>query len=132
MVTGGNINDCTAAIRLMQTIRVPRVGAGRARRRPDHVVADKGYTTKAFRAWLRQHHIKATIPERVDQHAARQRRGPDGGRPPGFDRGIYKRRNIVERYFNRLKHYRGIATRYDKTATSYTAAINLTCLLEWL
>lgn len=132
VVTAGNINDCIAATAVMERIRVERIGGGRARTRPDRVVGDKGYSTKAFRVWLRQRRIGCTIPERADQRANRYRRGADGGRPFAFDPTIYKRRNVVERYFNRLKQHRGIASRYDKTAISYTAAINLTCLLEWL
>ena len=50
MVTAGNINDCTMAQTVMGRIRVPRIGGGRARTRPDRLVADKGYSTKAFRA----------------------------------------------------------------------------------
>ncbi len=51
------------------------------------------------------------------------------GRPPAFDREGYKRRNVVERCFNRLKQGRGIATRYDKTSESYEAAVTLASLL---
>ncbi|MYW29413.1 transposase [Streptomyces sp. SID2119] len=52
-------------------------------------------------------------------------------RPPAFDREIYKHRNVVERCFNRLKQWRGTATRYDKTAESYEAAATLASLLMW-
>ncbi len=45
--------------------------------------------------------------------------------PPAFDRDAYKRRNVVERCFNELKQWRGIATRYDKTTESYQAAVTL-------
>jgi transposase len=48
-----------------------------------------------------------------------------------FDRQIYRQRNIVERCFNRLKGFRGIATRYEKTATSYQAAVTLASFLLW-
>ncbi|GAA0280467.1 hypothetical protein GCM10010302_17810 [Streptomyces polychromogenes] len=58
-------------------------------------------------------------------------RGSRGGRPPAFDREAYKHRNVVERCFNRLKQRRGIATRYDKTAESYEAAVTLASLLMW-
>ncbi|UYM26178.1 transposase [Streptomyces albus] len=51
--------------------------------------------------------------------------------PPTVDREIYKHRNVVERCFSRLKQWRGIATRYDKTAESYQAAITLAALLMW-
>ncbi len=53
---------------------------------------------------------------------------PGPGRPPVFDRTAYKRRNVVERWFNRLKQFRAIATRYDKTALSYRAVIDLATL----
>ena len=72
-----------------------------------------------------------TVPEKTDQKRHRHNRGRRGGRPPAFDRQIYRRRNVVERCFNRLKGFRGIATRYDKTATSYEAAVNLASFLLW-
>ncbi|MCI4145762.1 IS5 family transposase [Streptomyces sp. MMS20-AI2-20] len=130
-VTGGNTNDCTQFTAVMEAIRVPRPGPGRPRVRPDHVIGDKGYSSKAIRTWLRRRNIRHTIPERSDQVRNRLRRGSQGGRPPAFDRETYKRRNVVERCFNRLKQWRGIATRYDKTAESYQAAVTLASLLMW-
>ncbi|MFD8012265.1 IS5 family transposase [Streptomyces sp. NPDC058955] len=131
VVTGGNTNDCTRFTAVMEAIRVPRLGPGRPRVRPDHVLGDKGYSSKAIRAWLRRRGIPHTIPERADQVRNRARRGSRGGRPPAFDREAYKHRNVVERCFNRLKQWRGIATRYDKTAESYEAAVTLASLLMW-
>ncbi|WP_443065509.1 hypothetical protein [Streptomyces sp. NBC_00557] len=58
-------------------------------------------------------------------------RGSRGGRPPVFDRDAYKRRNVVERCLNKLKQWRGIAARYDKTIESYQAAATLAALLMW-
>ncbi|GAA2195994.1 hypothetical protein GCM10009787_28380 [Streptomyces bangladeshensis] len=55
-------------------------------------------------------------PERSGQIRNRIRRGHRGGRPPAFVKHLHKRRNVVERCFNRLKQRRGIATRYDETA----------------
>jgi transposase len=72
-----------------------------------------------------------TIPERSDQISRRQARGSAGGRPYAFDPEIYKRRNVVERYFNRLKQWRGIATRYDKTAQNYRGGVLLAGLILW-
>lgn len=115
----------------MDAIRVPRIGPGRPRTRPDHVLGDKGYSSRAIRTWLRRHSIAHTIPERADQARNRARRGSRGGRPPTFDRELYKHRNVVERCFNRLKQWRGIATRYDKTAQSYEAAVTLASLMMW-
>lgn len=64
-------------------------------------------------------------PTRPDRH----RRGSRGARPPAFDKQVGKRRNAVERCFNRLKQWRGIATRYDKIAQSYEAAVTPASLL---
>ncbi|MGW2865300.1 IS5 family transposase [Streptomyces sp. NPDC001205] len=130
-LTGGNTNDCTQFTAVMEAIRVPRIGPGRPRVRPAHVLGDKGYSSKAIRTWLRRRGIGHTIPERADQVRNRARRGRRGGRPPRFDKGLYTQRNIVERCFNRLKQWRGIATRYDKTAESYQAAVTLASLLMW-
>ncbi|WP_436961122.1 IS5 family transposase [Streptomyces sp. SudanB182_2057] len=130
-VTGGNTNDCTQFTAVMEQIRVPRIGPGRPRVRPAHVLGDKGYSSRAIRTWLRRRGISHTIPERADQVRNRLRRGSRGGRPPVFDKQLYKRRNVVERCFNRLKQWRGIATRYDKTAESYQAAVTLASLLMW-
>ncbi|WP_030747611.1 IS5/IS1182 family transposase, partial [Streptomyces sp. NRRL S-31] len=106
--------------------RVPRLGPGRPRVRPDHVIGDKGYSSQAIRVWLRRRGIGHTIPERSDQIRNRLRRGHRGGRPPAFDKHLCKRRNVVERCFNRLN-----ATRHDKTAESYQAAVTLASLLMW-
>ncbi|SCL59589.1 Transposase DDE domain-containing protein [Micromonospora eburnea] len=103
---------------------------GRPRARPDHVIADKGYAPKAVRADLRRRGIGHTIPERVDQQANRRRRGSRGGRPPAFDKQLYKHRNVVEHCFNRPKQCRSVATRYDKTASYYHATV--AALLQWL
>lgn len=99
--------------------------------RPADVLGDKGYSSRAIRTWLRRRGIRCTIPERADQARNRARRGSRGGRPPAFDRESYKRRNVVERCFTCLKQWRGIATRYDKTAESYQATVPLASLLMW-
>ncbi|MDR2566961.1 MAG: transposase, partial [Bifidobacteriaceae bacterium] len=74
---------------------------------------------------LRRGKIKATIPEKADQIARRKAKGSRGGRPPAFDPEVYKRRNVVERFFNRVKEFRAAATRYDKHARNYRAGIVL-------
>lgn len=86
------------------------------------MVADKGYSARTFRFYLRRRRIKTTIPERVDQLAGRRRRRE---RPCGSDRVAYRRRNVVERCFHRLKQWRGITTRYDKRPDRYLAVITL-------
>ncbi|MFE9913098.1 transposase [Streptomyces clavifer] len=103
VVTGGNVNGCTRITAVIEAIRVPRTGPGRPRTRPDHVLGDKGYSSKAIRAWFGRKGISHTIPKRADQAGNRARRGSRGGHPPGFDREVYKQRNVVGRCFNRLK-----------------------------
>ncbi|MEU4469426.1 IS5 family transposase [Streptomyces sp. NPDC024017] len=132
VVTPGNVNDSTVFDDVMDALRVPRAGAGRPRRRPDAVVADRAYSSRAIRQSLRRRGIRAVIPERADQKANRVRRGQAGGRPPVFDRELYKARNVVECCFNRLKQFRAIATRFDKLATPYKAGVHLASLILWL
>ncbi|MFF3286052.1 IS5 family transposase [Streptomyces sp. NPDC003023] len=131
LLTPGQRHDSICARPLLERIRVPRTGLGHPRCRPDQVIADKAYRSRGFRAYLRKRGIACTIPEKTDQQRHRHNRGRRGGRPPAFDRQIYRRRNVVERCFNRLKGFRGIATRYDKTATSYEAAVSLASFLLW-
>ncbi|MBQ0954166.1 hypothetical protein E6R61_03580 [Streptomyces sp. LRa12] len=54
-----------------------------------------------------------------------------GGRPPAFDREAYKQHNTVERCINRLKQWRGIATRYEKTATVHLAGLHIAGIFFW-
>lgn len=131
-VTSGNVNDTTMFSAALAEIRVPRHGPGRPRTRPDQVLGDKGYSSRANRSLLARRGIRATIPERADQQANRHRRGSAGGRPYDFDAEAYKRRNVVERGFSRFKQWRGIATRYDKKAVNYRAGIVLAGVILWL
>lgn len=64
---------------------VPRRGRGRPRRTPASVSADKAYSNRKIRSYLRKRGIRHVIPEKKDHKAARLRRGSRGGRPPGFD-----------------------------------------------
>lgn len=130
MVTEGQRHESTQLGRLLDGIRVPRPGGrGRPRKRPDPLVGDKGYSYPTCRRLLRRRGIPHTIPERSDQRARRARRP---GRPPAFDRTRYRGRNVAERGVNRLKQWRGIATRYDKHAGNYRAAVVLAALVTWL
>ncbi|MFJ4824138.1 IS5 family transposase [Streptomyces bacillaris] len=126
LITPGQRHDGVCAQPLPERICVPRLGPGRPRCRPARVIADKAYTSRGFRTYLRKRGIGHTIPGKADQQRHRRNRGRRGGRPPAFDREAYRRRNTVERCFNRLKHSRGIATRYDKTTASFEAAVSLT------
>ncbi|MEV6391278.1 transposase [Nocardia xishanensis] len=76
--------------------------------------------------------VSRRTPERADQVANRRRKGRPGGRAPDFDRETYKRRNVIERAFNKAKQWRAIATRYDKLALTYRAGFVLALVVEWL
>jgi transposase len=132
LLTGGNVHDSPMFTQLMAALRVARTGPGRPRTRPDYLLADKGYSSRANRTLLRERGIGHTIPEKADQAAHRRRRGSVGGRPPGFDPDRYARRNTIERGFCQLKQWRGLATRYDKHARNYAGALSLAALLTWL
>jgi len=131
ILTPGQAGDNPQLLPALDAIRVPRQGPGRPRSRPDEVLADKAYSHPSTRAAMRSRGIRFTSPERSDQLARRAARGCAGGRPPRFDAEAYKGRNVVERCFNRLKQWRGIATRYDKTARNYRGGLLLACLILW-
>jgi len=131
VVTGGQRNDGAMLAAVLADIRVPRLTGGRPRTRPEAVLADKAYSAAVIRHELARRGIKVVIPEKSDQIAARQRRGRRGGRPPTFDAETYKARNVVERSFALAKQWRGLATRYDKLAITYRAAVVLSACITW-
>ncbi|MEU9063633.1 IS5 family transposase [Streptomyces sp. NPDC048430] len=130
VLTPGQAGDAPAFPEVMAGIRVPRP-VGRPRTTPTAVLADKAYSSRAIRTYLRHRGIRAVIPQPVDQTANRKRLGSRGGRPPAFTREAYKQRNTVERCINKIKQWRGLATRYDKTATIYLAALHLAGIFIW-
>jgi transposase len=117
---------------VLEKVTIRRPGSLRPRTRPAAVAADKAYSSKANRAHLRRRAITAVIPVKDDQAANRAKKGSAGGRRPNFDSELYKQRNCVERCINRLKTWRGIATRYDKRPDSYLAALHLRGAMLWL
>jgi transposase len=130
VLTPGQRHDSTQLAPVLDGIRVPRPdGQGRPRKRPDHLIADKGYSYDRCRRLLRRRDIRHTIPERADQ---RTRRAHRPGRKPGFDTVTYRRRNVVERGSNRLTQDRAIATRYAKRAANYRAMVVVASLMIWL
>jgi transposase len=129
VLTPGERHDSTQLAAVLDAIRVPRPGGGRPRKRPDRVVADKGYSYARCRRLLRARRIPHTIPERRDQRA---RRAHTPGRKPAFDRAVYRRRNVVERCINRLKQWRGLATRFEKRAANYRGLVVIASIMIWL
>ena len=85
------------------------------------VVADKGYDADHFVTRIKATGAEVVIPPRSNRLAPRQ-----------FDRHLYRARNLVERFFARLKHFRRIATRYDKLAKSFLSFVHLACAFVWL
>ncbi|MBO0657107.1 IS5 family transposase [Streptomyces triculaminicus] len=132
VITPGQWGDAPQLIPVLERIRVPRPGGGHPRTRPGHLGGDKAYSSRQNRRYLRRRQIKHTIPERKDQRANRQRRGSAGGRPAGFDKTIYKRRNEVERTINALKGFRAVATRFDKRAYIFHGTVTVAAIRLWL
>lgn len=132
LVGAGQAGDSPVFPVLMDHLRVARHGPGRPRSRPDRVRGDKAYSSRAIRHHLRSRGIVAVIPEPSDQRGHRKRRGARGGRPVGYDHDDYKGRNVVERGFNEIKQWRGLATRYDKLALTYRGGVVLRAITLWL
>jgi transposase len=125
-VTARSCRCCSAKCASLGAVRD---GPGPPRTRS---ACDKAYSSRANRELLRARGITAVIPERADQIANRQRKGSAGGRPVSYDREQYKNRNVVERFFNRMKHWRGLASRFDKHAVNYRGGVVLAAIVDWL
>ena len=89
---------------------------------PAHLLADAGYDSRAIRSRIAERGGQAVIPN----HPTRKH-------PHPFDRKLYRQRNIVERTFCRLKDWRRIATRYDRLAQNFLAAVALASIvIYWI
>uniref|UniRef100_A0A1I9YS55 IS5 family transposase n=1 Tax=Paraburkholderia sprentiae WSM5005 TaxID=754502 RepID=A0A1I9YS55_9BURK len=104
IATEGQVSDILCANELVEHLRT---GA---------VIADKGYDSNAFVKSIRTTRAKAVIPQRSNRKTKRR-----------YSRVLYRTRNIVERFFSRIKHFRRVATRYDKLAGNYLAFASLAC-----
>ena len=89
--------------------------------RPRHVIADKAYDSDALRALIRGLDAEPVIP----CNPTRKRLIP-------YDFTVYKLRNRIERCINKLKHFRRIATRYDRRAVYFLAFIHIACAMLWM
>ena len=116
-LSGGQAHENTYAIKLLEGIGIQREN-GFLKRRPNAVVADKGYTGKNLRNYLKKRGIKVVIPYRTTEKASNDRRKK-------IDFRHYKQRNAVERCFNFLKEHRRIATRSEKTARNFLSMVKL-------
>ena len=132
LLTPGQAGDNPQLLPLLDAISINTPGPGRPRSRPDMLIADRAYAHDPTRRTLRRRRIRHTIREPSDQIARRAAKGRAGGRPPAFDRDVYRQRNVVERCFNRLKHWRDLATRFAKRASIYRACLVLIAALIWL
>jgi transposase len=109
-LTPGNVADISMAVPLISAIAPPR-----------RLIADKAYDADSLRAWLKPRRIKAVIPSTASRTV-----------PHPLDRAAYRRRNLIERLFGRLKNWRRLATRYDRLARNYLAALALVAVAtEW-
>ena len=113
IITAGNINDISVAPELIAAIDLAETQA---------VIADKGYDSDKLRAQIEEEGSQANIPYKRD----REEKNKD------MDWYLYKIRHLVENTFARLKHYRAIATRYDKLKRNYLSMVLLGCIMVWL
>ncbi|WP_299951046.1 IS5 family transposase, partial [Hyphomonas sp. BRH_c22] len=108
-LTAGQASDKAAAPALVDSLKTAA-----------HVVADRGYDALSLVEQIRSRGAEAHIPTQRNRKAQRS-----------VNRAIYSQRNLVERYFNKLKHFRRIATRFDKLARNYLAAVAIASVRLW-
>jgi transposase len=111
IITGGEVHDCKVAPQFV--MQLPSA---------DYTIADKGYDKEELREIIRQKSSQPVIPRKSNSTI-----GNDD-----MDWGLYKYRHLVENIFARIKHFRAIATRYDKLKRNYASMVALACGLMWL
>jgi len=109
ILTGGERNDCTQALTLLENIK------GEA------LLADKGYDANYIVEAAETMGAMVVIPPKKNRIIQRE-----------YDKDLYKERNLIERLFNKLKNFRRVATRYDKLASSFMDFINIAAICIWL
>ena len=87
----------------------------------DFFMGDKGYDSDKIRQKVSDMQMQCVIPS----NASRAIQIP-------FDKDLYKERHLVEIFFNRIKHFRRVATRYEKTARNFLAVLHVACIKLWL
>lgn len=110
-ITGGEINDCTIAPVLIEKLPAS-----------DYMIADKGYDAELIRKMIREKGSIPMIPRKSNSKTGNA----------DMDWSLYKYRHLVENLFARLKHFRAIATRYDKLKRNYESMVALACGYIWL
>ncbi len=108
-MTAGQTHDLVGVAALLRRIPTPR-----------RLIADRAYDARKFRTWLAERGCQAVIPP-----------NPTRKHPHSYDRQAYQSRNVIERMFCRLKDFRRIATRYDKRADTFLAAVLIAATLVW-
>jgi transposase len=104
MLSPGQDHDLTCAESLIEAVD------------PGALIADKAFDADAFIAVLNDRAIVPVIPSKSNRKT-----------PRPCDFALYCERNLIERFFNKLKHFRAIATRYDKLAKIFLAGVHLAC-----
>jgi transposase len=110
-LTGGEVHDCKAALEFIEKLPAS-----------EYTIADKGYDSEELRQFIRNKSSIPVIPRKNNSTI-----GNDD-----MDWGLYKYRHLVENVFARLKHFRSIATRYDKLKRNYASMLTLACGYLWL
>jgi len=105
------IDDSTAASELMEPLPPAKA-----------VVADKGYDSEKIREQIKNKGANAVIPRRSNSVIGNA----------DMDGSLYRHRHLVENAFARLKHCRGLATRYDKLKRNYESVVAMACGFLWL
>ena len=112
-LTGGNRNDVTQLIRLLDAVPAVRGKVGRPRRRPERLTADRGYDHDKHRRLLRERGVKPEIARRETEHGS----------------GLGRYRWVVERTFAWLHNFKGLLVRYERRADMHRALLGLACCL---